>query len=83
LRESEQKFSAIFNQTFELMGIVSLDGVLLEVNQTALDSIGALREDIAGKLFWEAPWWHTEQLQHQLQDSIDRAGKGEFIRYEA
>jgi PAS domain S-box-containing protein len=83
LRESEQKFSAIFNQTFELMGIVSLDGVLLEVNQTALDSIGALREDIAGKLFWEAPWWHTEQLQQQLQDSIDRAGKGEFIRYEA
>jgi PAS domain S-box-containing protein len=83
LRESEQKFSAIFNQTFELMGIVSLDGVLLEVNQTALDSIGALRQDIAGKLFWEAPWWHTEQLQQQLQDSIDRAGKGEFIRYEA
>jgi PAS domain S-box-containing protein len=83
LRESEQKFSAIFNQTFELMGIVSLDGVLLEVNQTALDSIGARREDLAGKLFWEAPWWHTEQLQQQLRDSIDRAGKGEFIRYEA
>jgi PAS domain S-box-containing protein len=64
------------------MGIVSLDGVLLEVNQTALDSIEAQRENIAGKLFWETPWWHTEQLQQQLQDAIARAGNGEFIRYE-
>jgi PAS domain S-box-containing protein len=82
LRESEQKFSAIFNQTFELMGIVSLDGVLLDVNQAALESIGAQRKDVTGKLFWETPWWHSSQLQQQLQDSIDRAGKGEFIRYE-
>jgi PAS domain S-box-containing protein len=82
LRASERKFTAIFNQTFELMGIVSLDGVLVEVNQTALESVAARREGIAGKLFWETPWWHTEQLQQQLQDSIERAGKGEFIRYE-
>jgi PAS domain S-box-containing protein len=82
LRESERKFTAIFDQSFELMGIVSLDGVLLEVNQTALDSIGAQREEIAGRYFWDTPWWHTEQLQQQLQDAIDRAGKGEFIRYE-
>ncbi len=82
LRESERKFSAIFEQSFELMGIASLDGVLLEVNQTALDSIAARREDIAGKLFWETPWWHTEQLQQQLQAAIARAANGEFIRYE-
>jgi PAS domain S-box-containing protein len=82
LQASERKFSAIFEQSFELMGIVSLDGVLLEVNQTALDSIEALREDIAGKLFWETPWWHTEQLQQQLQAAIARAATGEFSRYE-
>jgi PAS domain S-box-containing protein len=82
LRESERKFTAIFDQSFELKGIVSLDGVLLEVNQTALDSIAAQREEIVGQLFWETPWWHTEQLQQQLQAAIARAGKGEFMRYE-
>jgi PAS domain S-box-containing protein len=82
LRESERKFTAIFDQSFELMGIVSLAGVLLEVNQAALDSIGVCRDEIVGKLFWETPWWHTPQLQQQLQDAIDRAGKGEFMRYE-
>ena len=55
LRSSERKFSAIFNQTFELMGILSLDGVLLEVNQAALDSIEAQESEIVGKSFWEAP----------------------------
>jgi PAS domain S-box-containing protein len=82
LQESERKFSAIFEQSFELMGIVSLDGVLLEVNQTALDSIEAQRADITGKHFWDAPWWHTPQLQQQLKEAIERAGKGEFSRYE-
>jgi PAS domain S-box-containing protein len=82
LQASERKFSAIFEQSFELMGIVSLDGMLIEVNQTALDSIAARKEDILGQYFWDTPWWHTEQLQQQLQDSIARAAKGEFIRYE-
>ncbi|AFY95348.1 PAS domain S-box protein [Chamaesiphon minutus] len=82
LQASERKFSAIFEQSFELMGIVSLDGVLLEVNQTALDSISARKEDIAGQYFWDTPWWHTEQLQQQLKEAIDRAIKGKFSRYE-
>jgi PAS domain S-box-containing protein len=82
LRSSERKFRAIFDQTFELMGIVSLDGVLLDVNQAALDSIEAQATDIVGKKFWEAPWWHTERLQQQLQDAIATAASGQFVRYE-
>jgi PAS domain S-box-containing protein len=82
LLASERKFSAIFEQSFELMGIVSLDGILLEVNQTALDSIEVGKEQIVGKQFWDTPWWHTEQLQQQLQSAIERAGRGEFSRYE-
>jgi PAS domain S-box-containing protein len=82
LRESERKFSAIFNQTFELLGIVSLDGVLVEVNQAALDSISARSSDLVGKFFWETPWWHTAQLQQQLQDAIAAAASGGFVRYQ-
>jgi PAS domain S-box-containing protein len=82
LQVSERKFTAIFEQSFELMGIVSLDGILLEVNQTALDSIAADKEDIVGNQFWDTPWWHTEQLQQQLQDAIARAAQGELSRYE-
>ena len=82
LLQSERKFSAIFNQTFQLMGLVSLEGVLLEVNQAALDSIAAPESEIIGKSFWDAPWWHTEQLQQQLKDAISTAASGQFVRYE-
>jgi PAS domain S-box-containing protein len=83
LWESERKFSAIFNQTFELIGLLSLDGILLEVNQSALDSINAQQNELVGKWFWETPWWtHSVQLQAQLKDAIDQAARGELIRYE-
>jgi PAS domain S-box-containing protein len=82
LLQSERKFSAIFNQTFQLMGLVSLDGVLLEVNHAALDSIAVPESEIIGNSFWDAPWWHTEQLQQQLKDAIATAASGQFVRYE-
>ena len=83
LEASERKFSAIFNQTFELLGLLNFDGVLLEINQAALESVGAVRTEIVGKPFWETPWWkHSQELQQQLRSAIDRAAQGEFICYE-
>ncbi|AFY92351.1 PAS domain S-box protein [Chamaesiphon minutus] len=82
LLQSERKFSAIFNQTFQLMGLVNLDGVVLDVNQAALDSIAASESEIVGKSFWDAPWWHTEQLQQQLKAAIATSASGQFVRYE-
>jgi PAS domain S-box-containing protein len=82
LLQSERKFSAIFNQTFELMGLVSIDGVLLAVNQAALTSIAVSESEIVGKSFWDTPWWHTELLQQQLREAIATAASGQFVRYE-
>ena len=83
LLESERKFSAIFNQTFEFIGLLSLDGVLLEVNQAALDSVGTSRAEIVSKNFWETPWWaHSQELQQQLRAAIARSAQGEVICYE-
>jgi len=82
LLQSERKFSAIFNQTLQLMGLVSLDGVLLEANHAALNSVAASKSEIVGQSFWDAPWWHTEQLQQQLRDAIATAASGQFVRYE-
>jgi response regulator RpfG family c-di-GMP phosphodiesterase len=37
LSASERKFRAIFNQTFQFTGMLSIEGIVLEANQTALD----------------------------------------------
>jgi PAS domain S-box-containing protein len=81
--ESQQKFSAIFNRSFGPIVLLNVRGVVLEINQAALNSIGAVAAEIVGKALWDTPWWnHSPQLQRQLQESIERAATGEFIRYE-
>jgi PAS domain S-box-containing protein len=84
LRESERKFRAIFDQTFQFIGLMTTDGTLIEANRTALKFSGIKESEILGKPFWETPWWiHSEKLQEKLRRSVKDAAKGEFVRFEA
>ncbi len=84
LRESERKFRAIFEQTFQLMGLLTLDGVLIEANQTALNFSGLEGPQVIGKPFWDTPWWtHSPELQKILRSGVQQARAGEFVRFEA
>jgi PAS domain S-box-containing protein len=81
---SERRFRAIFDQSFEYMGLLSPEGIVLEVNQAALDAAGVAREDVLGKPFWEARWWEiSEEARERLREGIARAAAGEFVRFEA
>lgn len=81
LIESETKFKAIFNQTYQFIGMLDLDGNLIDANRSSLKAAGIKFEDVANKPFWETPWWtHSKQLQKELKDAVKRAGQGEFIK---
>jgi len=83
LSESERKFRAIFDQTYQFIGLLTLDGTVIEANKTSLDFSGTI-ENIIGKPFWETAWWsHSGRLQKQLRNAIQKAAKGEFVRFEA
>ncbi|MHC5767168.1 MAG: PAS domain S-box protein [Nostoc sp.] len=83
LSENEQKFRAIFNQTIQFMGLLQPNGIVLEINQTALDFAGINREEVVGKPFWEVKWWTISlNTQEQLKTAIAAAANGESIRYE-
>ena len=82
LLDSEQRFKAIFDQTFQFTGLLTPDGTLLEANQTALDFAGISRSDVVNKPFWTAYWWQiSTQTQADLRSAISRAKTGEFVRY--
>lgn len=84
LKRSEQKFRAVFNHTFEFIGLLDLDGRLLDTNLSSLHYSGVAKDAVVGRYFWETPWWrHSRDEQKRLRDAIDRARKGEIIRYEA
>ena len=59
LAASEKRFRAIFDQTFQFIGLLSVDGTLLQANRTALKFAGVEENDVVGKLLWETPWRPT------------------------
>ncbi|MFA4876357.1 MAG: PAS domain S-box protein [Methanoregula sp.] len=82
-QESEKRFRAIFNSTFQFTGLMKPDGTLIEANQTALSYSGVNPDQIINKPFWEARWWRGDEKRVQgLKDAITRAASGEFVRYE-
>ncbi|MDV2991579.1 MAG: Sensor histidine kinase RcsC [Chroococcidiopsis sp. SAG 2025] len=83
LRESDRRFRAIFNSTFQMIGSLSPEGILLEVNQTALDFAGVAKEEVIDRPFWETKWWTiSPEIQARLREAIEQAAAGEFVRYE-
>jgi PAS domain S-box-containing protein len=84
LRESERKFRAIFNKSFQFIGLMAVDGILMEVNESALEFAGVSEADVLNKPFWETCWWkHSLAQQTQLRLAVKRAARGELVRFEA
>ncbi len=83
LSESERRFRAIFNGTFQFTGLLTPEGIVLETNQALLDFGGLQPEDVAERSYWETRWWTiSHQTQNQLKAAIALAARGEFVRYE-
>ena len=83
LRESERRFRAIFDQTYQFTGLLAPDGTLLEANRTALDFAGLARDEVVGRPFWEARWWTlTPETRRRLRTAVAEALTGQFVRYE-
>lgn len=83
LSNSEKRFKAIFNSTYQFIGLTEPNGTILESNQTALEAAGVSREDVIGKPFWETYWWQICPLtQQRVQESFAQAAQGQHIRYE-
>nr|WP_321352216.1 PAS domain S-box protein [uncultured Methanoregula sp.] len=82
--EAKQILRAVFDQTFQFIGLMTPDGTLIDANRSALKFSGISESDVIGKPFWETPWWtHSVQLQQELQEGIRSAALGKFVRFEA
>ncbi|MDX2199013.1 MAG: PAS domain S-box protein [Phycisphaerae bacterium] len=84
LEERERRFRAIFNSTFEYMALLTLEGLVLEVNRAALECVRARKNEVVGRPFPETPWWAPyPEEQARVREAISRAADGEFVRWEA
>ena len=78
-QESEWKLRAVFDSTFEFMGLLTTQGIVIDANRAALNVIAANLSDVVGQPFWETPWWvHFPEQQPTLQQAI-AVGADKFL----
>jgi len=83
LADSERRFRAIFNSTFQFIGLLDSAGNVLELNRTAMEFGGFTSDEVIGRPLWETPCWSSvPQEQQRLRDAIAQAAQGQLMRYE-
>lgn len=67
----------------QFVGLLDANGTVLEINKVALDAVGIKLAEVEGKPFWTTFWWQvSDAIRQTLIDSIARAAKGEFVRWD-
>ena len=84
LRETAARYRAIYDGTYEYIGLLAPDGKLLEANRASLGFAGSTREELIGLHFWDTPWFaRTPGAAESMRRAVERAAAGEFVRYQA
>src|SRR5579864_2644888 len=84
LEQYRQKLARItLDSMVQFVGLLDAQGTVLEINHVALDAVGIKLSDVEGKPFWTTFWWQvSEEINQGLRESILRASRGEFVRWD-
>jgi PAS domain S-box-containing protein len=81
IKKSQERLNSIYNTSLEYVGILNVEGKVLDCNQASLEFAGNTREDVLGKYFWDCPWFiYTEGMPELVRRAIERAATGEAAR---
>ncbi|MGC4033129.1 MAG: PAS domain S-box protein [Tepidisphaeraceae bacterium] len=82
LRGSHMKVRAIYESSFQQIGLLDPEGHLLEANATALVFIHRQLSEVRGRFFWDTEWWnHSPAVRSLCQDAVNRCAGGETVRF--
>ncbi|MCG5241980.1 PAS domain S-box protein [Azospirillum doebereinerae] len=83
LRASERQSQALFNSSFQVMGLLAPDGTVVALNQPACALAGLPPALVIGRPAWEFRGWARDDgIAAQFRQSIETAASGRFVRYE-
>lgn len=82
-READDLLQAVFDNTFDFIGLLTVDGTLIKANRSSLDFGDLHAEEVTGRRFWDTPWWrHDAEQQQRVREAIERAAAGEAMALE-
>jgi len=82
-RAGEERLRDLIDGVLAFVGVLSVDGILLEANEPAVAVTGGARDKLIGRPFWDCYWWDVDQAtKDRLKDAVAAAAKGELVRYD-
>jgi PAS domain S-box-containing protein len=83
LEQSHHQLQSILDSLFVFVGLLSLDGVVLEINRAPLEASALERADVIGRPLADVYWWcFSSTVQDRLRAALGRAAQGEVVRYD-
>jgi PAS domain S-box-containing protein len=80
LRESERRFRAMFHGSYQFTGIIDTKGCLTDINDTARNFVGDMRDAYRLLPVWDLPWWVDDLSRARWKSAIRNAVRGRFDR---
>ncbi|MGK7888113.1 MAG: diguanylate cyclase, partial [Leptolyngbyaceae cyanobacterium] len=81
--QQAQFWCQVFDSLFTFVGVMSPDGILLEINQAALQVADLDRKAVIGKPFVDTYWWEYDAaVQVQIGEAIAQANQGKTVRFD-
>lgn len=78
LRDKEARLRTVFETSYIFQGRMSVDGTLIDANATSVEAIGARRESVVGRPFWDTPWFTgTPGMPEIVRNAIPTVASGE------
>jgi len=79
----ETRLRRVIDAIFTLVGLFSVGGVVLDVNEAPLTASTLRREQVVGRRFVDLPWFaHSASERARIADAIESAAMGETVRLE-
>jgi PAS domain S-box-containing protein len=83
LRDSERFMRHVLDNLFAFVGVLELDGTLIEANRVPLQAAGITAADVIGRKFWDCYWWNYDpNVQARLIAAYEEALTGKVVRYD-
>lgn len=79
-----ETLQTIHDNSRTFLGLLSLDGTVLDANRRALASLSINEAAVVGKPFWDAPWWaHSREFKERAREAAETAASGVTAHFEA
>jgi PAS domain S-box-containing protein len=83
LLADERRLKPVIDAIFTLVGLFSLDGVVVDVNEAPLTASTLRRDQVVGHRFVDLPWFaHSAAERTRIAEAIAAAARGDTVRLE-